>query len=233
MDAPRSDVSAAPAVREVSGPAAPPRRVSVFAAIVSLLAVAGAVLLGVFGQPIDAHRGTALLAEPIEIAAWAAAEHDRCLTDVAHLQNKLTVRSLRALDARIGGLTNQGARLIDLLSGAGYQFLGAGPTGIPAEWAGSHLVFVSGLQANGELPAGRDAGTGLSLLSVMFIPNAGQFGGWADDSAAVLELNDLPARGSGRLRTVRVRSDGHVIYFVTGGVPGEIADIFREWTAGG
>ena len=208
-------------------PAAPPQRVSIFAAFVSLLAVTGAVLLGIYGQPIDAHRSRLLLAAPEEIAAWVAAEHDRSETEPGYIQDKLLVLSREALESRLGGPSPLRARLFGAMEQSGYHFLGGGPSGLPVDWAGSHLAFISGMpQGSGEAPSE------LSLMSVVILPNAGQFGEWADESGVMVELRDLPARGSGRLRNVHVLSDGMSIYFLTGGGPGALSQVMQAWIEG-
>ena len=67
-------------------------------------------------------------------------------------------------------------------------------------------------------------------MSVVILPNAGQFGEWADEAGVMVELRDLPARGSGRLRNVHVISDGTSIYFLTGGGTGSLSQIMQTWT---
>ncbi|MBT8485971.1 MAG: hypothetical protein HKO59_01645 [Phycisphaerales bacterium] len=136
-----------------------PPRANAFAVAASLALVAGAVLFGIFGRPIDSIQrsvGGGLISE---IAQHVSTEHEGCSvsadahvrwTTAAEAQAELSI----ALEAAV--------EVFDL-SDAGYRFVGAGPCQLPTPSPSGHLIYAR------EGPA--PDGCSTTLLSLFLLPN--------------------------------------------------------------
>jgi len=139
--------------REVIGTIAPPpepsahrpwwrgtTRANAFAVAASLVLVAGAVLVGIFGDPIDSWPGRGTIDVAAEAAAAVAREHLMTMTSPAGpaLSARFRTRSLAASGlaeflAEAGGVCD--------LSDLGYTFLGGDTCDVPRCERGCHLIY--------------------------------------------------------------------------------------------
>lgn len=114
-----------------------PTRANVFAVAACLTLVAGAVLVGIFGRPIDQFQPSQREDAARDAASFASTEHTRCAGSGA-----------KALQERDPALASQSlSHLLDApveipdLSGIGYEFVGAGASHVPGFERSAHLFY--------------------------------------------------------------------------------------------
>lgn len=182
-----------------------PTRASLAAVMLSLVAVASAILLGLFGRPIDQQggdRGARLLHE---FALWLVHDHDRAAAEPGYLGSRTVIGAWEGIGQLLGGVPVGCEQWRSALSLAGYDFLGASPAAVPTTWPVLHLVF------------GGPGDTGAAgLVSVVVMADIGQFGDAVRGAGVVAVLDGLRSRHGEADRTVYVLADGDFIYFATG-----------------
>lgn len=143
-----------------------PHKANIFAVAATLAVVAGAVLFGIFGRPIDdAMHAPSGSSAVHEAAAFAAREHNRCRGSETKLQTKLIVRDPdRAADMLASHLGVTSVPALDL-SSLGYSFVGAGPCGVPHAPASGHMMF----------QRDEPIGEAYPMVSVFMVPDDGRF----------------------------------------------------------
>jgi anti-sigma factor RsiW len=130
----------------VAGRVAPARRsrVNVFAVAACLALVCGAVLYGIFGQPIHLIRGTSPGDGSGTIATTAAAavrEHSRCAINQKAADAKCGYHDEQAIHDALDPRLGAPVPIIDLRA-AGYDLAGAGPCGLePTPDHTVHLLY--------------------------------------------------------------------------------------------
>lgn len=115
-----------------------PQRANVFAVAASLALVAGAVIFGVFGRPIDAWRPVVFDAATAAAAA-VAGEHADSATRGSALTRALPFATRDAATAGLAGPLG-GSAVADL-EDLGYTFVGGAPCKVPRCELGCHLVY--------------------------------------------------------------------------------------------
>lgn len=141
-----------------------PRRASLLAIAATIALVAGAVLYGIFGPRLDDQqlRSSDLVVD--QAYEWAAAEHGRCAADDEVLGTKILLQDRSLAEADLSAwLGVQDVSVFDL-SGAGYQFLGAGHCMVPGSASSGHMVYRR--MAESHHPP---------LVSLFVVPDRGQF----------------------------------------------------------
>ena len=185
-----------------------PRRANIYAVAASLALVAGAVLFGIFGRPIDAWRRPQLVDLVADAVPFVATEHGRCADNGDARTNKATFRDPYLAAAELSswlGATVSAVPLTDRLNERGWEFFGGGYCGVPASKRSGHLIFT------------RDnKGSGPAILSVFVVRDDGGYSVW--DRGAVVPLqpdnwHKLPA-GKRFSREVWIYSDGDLIYLM-------------------
>jgi len=179
-----------------------PQKANVFAVAASLALVAGAILFGIFGRPIDRigpDPGRQLVNDT---AQHVSAEHRRCAA-ATHSRDgkavwKTVAEATRNLTLRLGADTS----IVDL-SDLGYQFVGAGPCRLPGHAASAHLIYASGTPGEDGCP---DA-----LLSIFVVADDGQFGGGLDPAPFGWTTVGPSAEC---MKRVACSNDGALAYFV-------------------
>ena len=114
-----------------------PLRANAFAVAASLVLVAGAVLFGIFGQPIDAYRAPAMV-DISEAAAAVAAEHMSARTNgpTKAARYRTPEDAGRELAAYLGK-----AGCVYDLRDMGYKFVGGDTCLVPRCQRGCHLIY--------------------------------------------------------------------------------------------
>jgi len=114
-----------------------PLHANAFAVAASLVLVAGAVLFGIFGQPIDAYRPPAMT-DISEVAAAVAAEHMGTREGRPHRPARFNTPE----DAGRGLTDYLGeAGCVYDLSDMGYKFVGGDTCEVPHCGRGCHLIY--------------------------------------------------------------------------------------------
>lgn len=132
-----------------------PQRASVSAIAASLLLIAGAVLFGIFGRPIDS-----MVVRAAEAATFAALEHQRCGSEAAR-NEKFTWSDPVIASARMHEYLGRTVPINDLTP-EGYRFVGAAKCAVPGAVRSCHLLYL------------RDcAGCPRTLVSVFVMPDTG------------------------------------------------------------
>ncbi len=192
-----------PAARPVPRPAARswlagPPRANVFAVAATLAVIAGAVLFGIFGRPIDSVRRT--IAEPAtEIAQFVSGEHHRCAGDPDARERKATWRGPAAAEGLRGYLGHE----VPIFHVPGYQFIGAGRCHIPGADLSAHLVYASTERGSDGCPN--------ATLSLFVVPSDAIGPGMrVGEHWAWVRIGDRPTCG----RTVACAEDGSLVYFM-------------------
>ncbi len=185
-----------------------PPRANIYAVAASLALVAGAVLFGIFGRPIDAWRRPQLVDLVADAVPFVATEHGRCADNGDARANKATFRDPHLAATELSswlGVTVSAAPLTDRLNERGWEFFGGGYCGVPASKRSGHLIFTRDNQ-----------GSGPAILSVFVVRDDGGYSVW--DRGAVVPLqpgnwHKLPA-GKRFSREVWIYSDGDLIYLM-------------------
>ncbi len=139
-----------------------PLRANVFAVAACLVLVAGAVLFGIFGRPIDSFRQRGLLDVASEAAAAVAAEHVNIVWSPQQPESSGLMPAPSADAAReVAELLGRPA-VFDLTD-VGYEFFGGGACIVPHCEGGCHLNY-------------RRIGDRPGLASLHVVHDRGQFG---------------------------------------------------------
>ncbi len=194
-----------------------PRRVNTFAVAACLALVAGAVLFGIFGSPID----TWSRPQPADLVAKAipfvSGEHVRCADSAASRAEKTTFHVASEVGVELTSWLGAPVRAVPLtnsLRDVGWSFLGGGYCGVPVKDRSGHLIFT-----RDDLPGGP------IMLSVFVLP---------DDGYAILKNRlNVPiepgqwhqlAADERFSREVWVFSDGRLIYLMVACRPSEMPE---------
>lgn len=123
-------------------------RPNVFAVAASLLLVAGAVLFGIYGKPIDQWRqGNIAGAAPItEISEFVTNEHDRMAYEPKARDAKCQFKKCPEACESFTADFECGKKIPVLnLESAGYNFYGGGPCGVPHYQKSAHFIYTRDL----------------------------------------------------------------------------------------
>ncbi len=134
-----------------------PLRANFFAVAACLALVAGAVLFGIFGPPIDSWPQRGITDISAEVAAAVAGEHVTSTRDVTGLEQRLVSTPEQAW-AELAPLIGNGC--FDI-SDLGYEFLGGNDCAVPHCGKGCHLFY----KRSGKRPG---------LVSLHIVPDRGQ-----------------------------------------------------------
>lgn len=139
-----------------------PRRANVFAVAASLFLVAGAVLFGIFGPPIDRQLGMQVAPEQaIEAAASVAYEHVAATTNREPISRMIAYDSRTEAKLALEQYLKTSLRVFDLQA-AGYDFVGAKKCKVPHCERSCHFLY-------------RRKGGGPGMVSLHVVPDLGQF----------------------------------------------------------
>ena len=138
-----------------------PTRANAYAVAASVVLVAGAVLFGIFGRPIDSWPGRGTIDVAAEAAAAVASEHVMTANSPAGPAHSARYRTR---DQAASGLTEYlgAAGLVYDLSDLGYAFLGGDTCDVPRCERGCHLIY-------------RRTGDGPGLVTLHVVPRPRQF----------------------------------------------------------
>jgi anti-sigma factor RsiW len=141
-----------------------PHRANVFAVAASLALVAGAVLFGIFGRPIDdwTRPSADVAATAAAAAAAAAGEHLEMRANPAVVLSHLTYRTPGDARQGLAPYLGRHATVFDL-SDLGYEFLGGGTCDLPQCERGCHLFYAR----TGQRPG---------LVTLHIVPNGPESG---------------------------------------------------------
>lgn len=192
-------ISPQPHIRWLYGPS----RANIFAVAATLMIVAGAVLFGIFGQPIDDIGPVPDTDVIMDSAKFVASEHNRCVNDEASRNQKILFTDPAIAYQFISDhLETMSVPMIDL-SEIGYDFSGAGPCGVPSAERSAHVMFRK-QQSDYGMP---------QMVSLFMVADSGQFrfngsfgdrpGEWADCDG-----------GLSSDRRVLIATDGRIAYFL-------------------
>ena len=117
-----------------------PLRANAFAVAACLVLVAGAVLFGIFGQPIDALHRPPLVDVASEAAAAVAAEHVIAVTRVDGPLQTARYRTREDAGRELAVYLGEAGCVYDL-SEMGYTFVGGDTCEVPACERGCHLIY--------------------------------------------------------------------------------------------
>jgi hypothetical protein len=144
---------------------AAPQRANLLAIAAVLALISGVVLYGIFAPTIDETR----VREPsasdllVNAAEYADGVHGECTVNAERLQNKAEWRSEAQAESNLTEFLHTPVQVINL-SSLGYDFVGAGRSGLPFERVPSgHLIYRK------SLPNGKTAG----MVSVFVAPTTG------------------------------------------------------------
>lgn len=185
-----------------------PRQANIYAVAASLALVAGAVLFGIFGRPIDAWRRPQLVDLVADAVPFVATEHGRCAGNGDARANKATFRDPHLAAAELSswlGATVSAVPLTDRLNERGWEFFGGGYCGVPASKRSGHLIFTRD-----------DQGSGPAILSVFVVPDDGGYSVLNKGAVVPLQPDNwhkFPA-GERFSREVWIYSDGYLIYLM-------------------
>jgi anti-sigma factor RsiW len=182
---------------------AAPQRINVFAVAACLMLVAGAVLIGIFGQPIDRMRaGAQAQAMPVELLEFVRNEHRRCACDAAATEKFI----LRSLDEASRGLSHYFSADVQVpdLRAVGYDFVGGSACHLPNCDRSGHVMY-------------RSQGPTDARLSIFMEPYTGQFDCGADR---------LPVASG--LCEHRMWCDGRMVYIMTACKSDELPAVFAR-----
>ncbi len=182
---------------------AEPHRMNVLAVAATLALVAGAVLFGIFGNPID-RVAPASAADLISDAVqFAEKEHGECAGSVREAMDKIDQTDPNKAQFALENWLGAPIDVFDLTS-VGYQFVGAGQCGMPVPARSGHLIYRKQVEAGQRAP----------LLSVFMVRNQGQCRGklcqgldkgkWGCVSECGVKCSHKVMRGT----------DGTIVYFL-------------------
>ncbi len=197
-----------------------PRRARPLAVAATLAIVAGAVLLGIFGRPIDKVRQHSIdLVD--DGAPFVADEHGRCAGSPDARSTKATFRDARQAQERletwVGGPVPVESILWNL-DRMGWEFLGAGYCEVPVSDRSGHLMLTR-----------RDSPAGPPMLSVFVVPDRGRYTIRTPQGARPLPMHHWVRVDAGHpiTREVSIYSDGYVVYILVACYPAALDDAER------
>ena len=118
-----------------------PLHANAFAVAASLVLVAGAVLFGIFGQPIDALRRQPLIDIASQAAAAVAAEHVVAVERLDGPVRAARYRTPQIAARELAGYLGEAGCVYDL-SDLGYKFVGGDACEVPGCASGCHLIYM-------------------------------------------------------------------------------------------
>jgi anti-sigma factor RsiW len=189
-----------------------PLRANAFAVAASLVLVAGAVLFGIFGQPIDALRQQPLTDIASQAAAAVAAEHVVAVNKVDGPVRSARYRTLKDARRGLAGYLGEAGCVYDL-SDLGYKFVGGDNCVVPGCESGCHLIYK---RTRGE--------PGLISLHVVPIPGRIQPKGTAGLNALPLTTDKI-ARSANCRMDVLVWNHGDRFYLLSVCIPNDAEQI--------
>ena len=185
-----------------------PRRANVFAVAASLFVVAGAVLVGILGTPIDDQPTR--VGQAVEAAASVAGEHVATTgSDGAMITYSSLGEAQRLIEDHLDA-----ALTVFELGDAGYEFVGAMECDVPHCERGCHFLY-------------RRVGGVPGLVSLHIVPDRGQF----DLSEGQPVKGELPLdstlfpKTSGCPQDVIMFSDGKLVFLVVMCVSEDVMDV--------
>lgn len=180
-----------------------PHRANIFAVAATLMIVAGAVLFGIFGRPIDDVGPVPVTDVITDSARFVAGEHNRCVNDEAIRDQKISITDPVAAYKFIAKhLGTMPVPVIDL-SDIGYEFVGAGPCGVPSAERSAHVMFHKKQSSDGMM----------QMVSLFMVPDSGQFrfnDSFGDRPGDWAECNG----GQPGDRRVLIATDDRIAYFL-------------------
>lgn len=193
-----------------------PHRANIFAVAACLALVAGAVLFGIFGSPIDSWKGPVSVDLVADAVPYVANEHIRCAGSILVRTDKATFRAPDELGSELSrwlGATVNAGPIVDHLKQAGWDFLGGGYCGVPTSERSGHLIFTR-----------QGPSASLVMLSIFVLPDCGRYAVGRNRVDAPVEpgrWHELAAceRYS---RGVWIYGDGELVYLMVACVPGEM-----------
>ncbi len=192
-----ADVEAEPAGFSIAQWLQGPRRANVYAVAASLVVVAGAVLIGILGTPID-HQPTRV-GQAVDAAAAVAGEHVATTgSDGAMITYSSLGEAQRLMERHLDA-----ALTVFDLGDAGYEFVGAKECGVPHCERGCHFLY-------------RRVGGVPGLVSLHIVPDQGQFDlseGQPFEGRLPLDSTLFP-KNSGCPQDVIMFSDGKLVFLV-------------------
>ncbi|MHC4211617.1 MAG: anti-sigma factor family protein [Planctomycetota bacterium] len=145
-----------------------PNRANTFAVAACLALVAGAILFGIFGPPIDSLRVTDRTDAALEAAAAVAGEHVMTTSGLAKVVEKARFHTPDEAGRGLGPFLGTPLEVFDLTD-LGFEFVAGDPCEVPHCDRACHLIYKRSQGAPG-------------LVSLHIAPDRGQFpvGGIAD-----------------------------------------------------
>ncbi|MHC5005102.1 MAG: anti-sigma factor family protein [Planctomycetota bacterium] len=193
---------------------ADPRQANVLAVAASLALVAGAVLWGIFGKPLD--QMTAPPADTaVDAATFVAGEHVRCAMSESLLMTKASMHDPRDVRMDFSGYLGVEPVLPDL-SVAGYEFIGGGHCAVPGHPASVHLIY-SRRSADGRYGP---------KVSIFAVPNVGQFDGLTSGGLIPDRWYEVTTQPQVD-RRVDCTTDGRLVYFLVCCDSGDVPSVAR------
>ena len=197
LETDKADVEAEPAGFSFGRWLQGPRRANVFAVAASLFVVAGAVLIGILGTPID--NQPTRVGQAVEAAASVAGEH---VATTASDGAMITYSSLAEAQRLMEDHLDAALTVFDL-GDAGYEFVGAKECGVPHCERGCHFLY-------------RRQDRRPGLVSLHIVPDYGQFDlseGRPFEGKLPLDSTLFP-KDSGCVQDVIMFSDGKLVFLV-------------------
>lgn len=178
-----------------------PRRANVYAVAASLVLVAGAVLVGILGTPIDDQPTRA--GQAVEAAASVAGEHVATASDGGRRAASMIAYTSPGEAQRVMEQHLEAALTVFDLGDAGYEFVGAMECNVPHCERGCHFLY-------------RRVGGVPGLVSLHIVPDHGQFDiGEGQPFQGELPLDSrLFPKNPGCPQDVIMFSDGKLVFLV-------------------
>ncbi len=162
LDTVKADVEAEPAGYTFAQWLQGPRRAHVYAVAASLVLVAGAVLVGIFGPQIDDQLIQAGAEQASEAAASVAGEHVATASDGGRLAASMIAYTTLGEAQRAMERYLDAAVTVFDLGDVGYEFVGAMECDVPHCERGCHFLY----RRQDSMPG---------LVSLHIVPDRGQF----------------------------------------------------------
>ena len=179
-----------------------PKRANFFAVAATLLIVAGAVLFGIFGRSIDDIR-PGPDTDVIDSVKFVADEHNRCVNSKASRNRKISYTDPTVAYQFIAKhLGTTSVPEIDL-SNIGYEFMGAGPCGVPFAERSAHVMFRKKQSVDDSSP----------MVSLFIAPDSGLLG-YNSPCGVLSEAWTECDGGQSCDRRVLISTDGRIAYFL-------------------
>jgi anti-sigma factor RsiW len=216
LDTVKVDVEAEPAGYSFAQWLQGPRRANVYAVAASLVLVAGAVLVGIFGPQIDDQLTQAGAGQAVEAASAVAGEHVDAAFDNGRMLDSMTVYD-SLTEAEIAMARYLEARLTAFdLRGAGYEFVGAMKCNVPHCERSCHFLY----RRQDSMPG---------LVSLHIVPDHGQFDlseGQPFEGELPLDSTLFP-KNPGCPQDVIMFSDGKLVFLVVMCVSEDAMNVVR------